>query len=166
MRRASVTTATLLVAATLFAPPLAREVRADCQGGSCREASAATVLAPSPDLSPGAREVVAYLEAWVGQRAMMLRYGPQHPEMIARASMLAALATEVDAVRARGARVERAEVIGWLRASLADVITRLAEPGARRGPPHLDLRGAEARRDALREALGRWEAGETFLPAS
>ena len=157
---------TLVAAAALLFPVLASEARADCQGGSCREPGAATALAPSTELSAGAREIVLYLDAWAGQRAMSLRYGPRHPEMLARASLLATLAAEIDGVRASGARIERAEVLGWLRAAIADVTARLAELGTRCGPQHLDLRGAELRRDALREALGRWEAGETFVPTS
>jgi uncharacterized protein involved in exopolysaccharide biosynthesis len=85
--------------------------------------------------------------------------------MISRASVLAALAADLDGVRAEGARISRDEVIGWLRASIAEVEARLSELGTRCGPQHLDLRGAEARRDALREALARWQAGETFVPA-
>lgn len=163
---ARLTVATLAALAGLLVAATTQVARADCQGGSCREPASATALAPSTELSPGAREVVVYLDAWAGQRAMALRYGPRHPEMIARATMLATLAAEIDGVRARGARIERAEVIGWLRAAIADVTTRLAELGTRCGPQHLDLRGAEARRDALREALGRWESGETFVPTT
>lgn len=153
-----------MLAATLAALATTSVVRADCRGGSCRDPQSAEVLAPSMELSAGAREVVLYLDAWAGYRAMSLRYGREHPDMIARASSLAVLATEIDAVRARGARIARDEVIGWLRASITEVEARLAELGARCGPQHLDLRGAEARRDALREALGRWNAGDTFVP--
>lgn len=138
--------------------------RADCRDGACRDPHAATALAPSTELSPGAREVVRYLDAWAGHRALALRYGREHPEMVARRSLLATLAADLDAVRASGARVASAEVIAWLRASLLEVEARLSELGARCGPQHLDLRGAEARRDALREALARWTAGETFVP--
>jgi hypothetical protein len=143
----------------------ASSARADCRGGSCAETRSAEALAPSTELSPGAREVVLYLDAWAGYRALSLRYGARHPEMIARASLLATLAANLDAVRAGGARVSRDEVIGWLRASITEVEARLSELGTRCGPQHLDLRGAEARRDALREALTRWQAGETFVPA-
>jgi hypothetical protein len=139
--------------------------QADCRGGSCADTRSPEVLAPSTDLSPGAREVVRYLDAWAGYRALSLRYGARHPEMISRASVLAALAADLDGVRAEGARISRDEVIGWLRASIAEVEARLSELGTRCGPQHLDLRGAEARRDALREALARWQAGETFVPA-
>jgi len=86
--------------------------------------------------------------------------------MITRSSLLATLASDLEAVRAEGATIAREEVLGWLRASLLDVETRLAELGTRCGPQHLDLRGAEARRDALREALAHWGAGEVYLPAA
>jgi uncharacterized protein involved in exopolysaccharide biosynthesis len=143
----------------------ASSARADCRGGSCADARSAVALAPSSELSRGAREVVFYLDAWAGYRAMSLRYGARHPEMIARVAALATLAADLDGVRAEGATVSRDEVIGWLRASIADVEARLAELGTRCGPQHLDLRGAEARRDALREALARWQAGEIFVPS-
>ncbi len=161
-RRAQI--ATGLAAGVLAVAACAATARADCRGGSCRDPQSAEVLAPSTELSPGAREVVLYLDAWAGYRAMSLRYGREHPEMISRLSSLATLATEIDGVRARGARIARDEVIGWLRASIVEVEARLAELGARCGPQHLDLRGAETRRDALREALRRWTAGDTFVP--
>ena len=153
-----------LLVATFTALLSASVARADCRGGSCRDPQSAEVLAPSIELSPGAREVVLYLDAWAGYRALALRYGREHPDMIARVSLLATLATEIDAVRATGARIVTAEVVGWLRASITEVESRLAELGTRCGPQHLDLRGAEARRDALREALGRWNAGDAFVP--
>ncbi|MBX7191990.1 MAG: hypothetical protein K1X94_08030 [Sandaracinaceae bacterium] len=147
-----------------WALPITEHVQADCRGGSCRDERSAEVLPPSTDLSRGAREVVLYLDAWAGHRAMALRYGPRHPDMIARVSLLAALASEVDGARAEGATIARDEVIGWLRASIVEVEARLSELGTRCGPQHLDLRGAEARRDALREALTHWSAGELYLP--
>lgn len=139
---------------------------ADCEGGACRDAPSVPAPPAPATLSPGAREVVLYLDAWAGWRALTLRYGARHPEMIARLSLLATLASEVDAARAAGATIDGAEVVGWLRAALVEVEARLAELGSRCGPQHLDLRGAEARRDALREALSRWSAGETDLPAA
>ena len=151
-----------LVSCSLWIGPSAH---ADCRGGSCADARSPEVLAPSTELSAGAREVVLYLDAWAGYRAMSLRYGARHPDMIARASSLATLAAQIDGARAGGAGIARDEVIGWLRASIVEVEARLAELGTRCGPQHLDLRGAEARRDALREALARWQAGEIFVPA-
>jgi hypothetical protein len=138
--------------------------RADCEGGACREAARPGPPAPET-LTPGARELVRYLDAWAGARAMGLRYGARHPDMIARVSLLATLASELDAARAGGATIDRASVEAWLGAALADVEARLVELGSRCGPQHLDQRGAEARRDALREALARVQAGDLEPPA-
>jgi hypothetical protein len=154
-----------VIAASIAAPlAFAGAVRADCEGGACREPARPGPPAPET-LAPGARELVRYLDAWAGGRAMLLRYGARHPEMVARASLLATLASELDAARADGATVDRAVVEAWLRAAIADVEARLVELGSRCGPQHLDLRGAEARRDALREALARVSAGTLEAPA-
>ncbi|GAB4213560.1 MAG: hypothetical protein OHK0013_37540 [Sandaracinaceae bacterium] len=153
---------TFLVA--LFVACSVPTVRADCEGGACREVARPGPPAPET-LPPGARELVRYLDAWAGARAMLLRYGARHPDLIARVSLLATLASELDAVRAAGATIDRAAVEAWLGAALADVEARLLELGNRCGPQHLELRGAEARRDALREALARVGAGDLEPPA-
>jgi hypothetical protein len=162
----SLARAALVLALSL--PTLASSslVSADCEGGACRGAPAVPPPPAPSELSPGAREVVLYLDAWAGWRALTLRYGARHPEVIARLSQLAVLASEVDAARAGGAAIDRDAVLAWLRAALVEVEARLAELGSRCGPQHLDLRGAEARRDALREALARWSAGDLSLPVA
>lgn len=156
----------LLALCVLLLSGGASRVAADCGGGPCSEPHAALAPASPVVFSPGAREIALYLDVWAGYRAMSLRYGPRHPEMIARASALATLATELEAVRSQGVGISRDEVLAWLRSSILEVEARLAELGTRCGPQHIDVRGAEARREALVDALTHWAAGEVYLPSA
>ena len=62
------------------------------------------------------------------------------------------------------ARVETTTILGRLETELADVVTRLGELGTRCGGPTALVLAAEARRDALGEAIARLTSDGPFVP--
>lgn len=110
-----------------------------------------------------AHEAAEYLDAWVTRRVLGLRLGPQHPDVLAAQAELVA---RYAALSPRTAS-DDAEVLAWLRASLAETEARLAEMGSRCGPQHLDMRGAELRRDTLAALIDARTHGEALpLPTA
>jgi uncharacterized protein involved in exopolysaccharide biosynthesis len=159
MMRPALTLLTLLLAAT---PSV--HVRADCTGNSCSDSHhQERVAQPAQAMSRAAREASEYLDVWVTRRVLRLRLGAQHPDVIATDARLLAMH---QALSTRTAS-DDAELLASLRASLAETEARLAELGSRCGPQHLDMRGAELRRDALAALIEARLRGEALpLPTS
>ena len=118
---------------------------ADCTGNACSDSHQERALETSPVLSDSARRTTEYLDLWVTRRVLLLRLGAQHPEVIATEARLGVLHR---ALPLRSLE-DDASVLAWLRFAHAETEARLAEMGSRCGPQHIDLRGAELRRDAL-----------------
>ncbi len=118
---------------------------ADCTGDACSDSHQERAVEAAPALSPSARHATEYLDLWVTRRVLLLRLGAQHPEVIATEARLVVLHR---ALPLRSLE-DDASVLAWLRFAHAETEARLAEMGTRCGPQHIDLRGAELRRDAL-----------------
>ena len=119
---------------------------ADCTGASCADSPHQARSVPAPEaISEPAQRATEYLDLWVTRRVLFLRFGAQHPDVVATQTQLASLH------RALPSRTPADDdaVLAWLRFAHADTEARLAEMGTRCGPQHIDLRGAEMRRDAL-----------------
>lgn len=130
---------------------------ADCTGNACSDSHPARAVEAAPMLSESAQRATDYLDLWVTRRVLLLRLGAQHPDVIAAQARLVVLHRALPA----RTRENEASVLAWLRFAHAETEARLAEMGSRCGPQHIDLRGAELRRDALRgliEALLRGDA--------
>lgn len=125
----------------------------------------ASAIASAQETPSAATELQRTLiETWVSVAAMQVRYGPSHPEVQeARARLQAQRASLVRALEG-GEQIDAQAVRAWLAVQLADVEARLAEVSTRCGAGQPDLRTAERRRDALREAITRMESSGRLLP--
>lgn len=151
-RRAAVGAATCaLVLASVGLPAAAQPAARDTVGreGDARDATALEEAA---------------IAAWVSYRAVRARWGEAHETTLARAAEARAAADALEAVLSRGARVDTAALALRLEAELDDVVTRLGELGTRCGGPAVEVLAAEARRDALSEAIGRLTSDGPFVP--
>lgn len=137
---------------------------ADCTGSSCTDSPHQERTAPPAQaMSRAAQDASAYLDAWVTRRVLRLRLGAQHPDAVAADARLVALHR---ALAPRSAE-DDAAVLTWLRSALLETEARLAEMGSRCGPQHLDMRGAELRRDALAVLIEARMRGEALpLPTA
>jgi len=118
---------------------------------------AAAAQGPAP-AEAAEREVVL---AWALLGPLSARYEAAHPDVQAARRALDEAIARADT--APGA-VDRAQLSAWVRERIAEVDARLAEMRAscRGGPP--DVRGAQARRSALVDALDAIEAHGRFRP--
>jgi len=129
-----------------FAALTSVRARADCTGNACSDSPhQERALQESPALSEPARRATEYLDVWVTRQVLSVRYGARHPDVVTSQVQLASL---YRALPSRTAE-DDASVLAWLRFSHMETQARLAEMGTRCGPQHIDLRGAELRRDAL-----------------
>lgn len=106
----------------------------------------------------------AIVEQHARLRALSERYGDRHTDVLAARASLASLVTSLRSELASRGRIDRARLREWLRAELADVDARLAELRVSCTTTHVDVRGGQARRAALDEALRALEHDGRFLP--
>lgn len=106
----------------------------------------------------------AAIAAWVSFRAVRARWGDAHETTQARGAEARAAAEALEAALRSGARVDTDAVLSHLELELADVGARLAELGTRCGGPAVEVLAAEARRDALVEAIARLRSDGPFVP--
>lgn len=118
---------------------------ADCTGDACSDSHQERAVEAAPALSESARRTTQYLDLWVTRRVLLLRLGAQHPDVLAAEAQLLLLHRALPP----RLREDDASVLAWLRFAYGETEARLAEMGSRCGPQHIDLRGAELRRDAL-----------------
>jgi uncharacterized protein involved in exopolysaccharide biosynthesis len=125
----------------------------------------ATSLASAQEAPSAATELQrALIETWVSVAAMQVRYGPEHPEVREARERMEAQRGSLERELAAGGAIDAQVVRAWLVVQLADVETRLGEVSSRCGAGHPDLRTAERRREALREAIAAIEQRGRLLP--
>jgi hypothetical protein len=106
----------------------------------------------------------AVIEEHARLRALAERFGDRHADVLAARASLHSLVESLRAELAGRGRIDRARVREWLRVQIADVDARLAELRVTCTTTHVDVRGGQARRAALDEAMRAIERGGRFVP--
>lgn len=123
------------------------------------------LVEPAPGESAATATQRAVIERHARLRALLERYGAQHPDVRSERVRVATLTTDLLLESAMG-EIDRARVREWVRAQIADVDARLAEMRVSCTSGHVDVRGATARRALLDEALRAIERDGRYVPAT
>lgn len=131
---------------------------------SAQDAPDESIVAPiegEPAASRTQREVI---ERFARLRALRIRYGERHADVVREQMMLVGAERDLLTASSEGAPIDRAPIVLWIRAQIADVDRRLAELSVSCQSGHPDVRTAQARRAAFVEAQRELEARGTFAP--
>lgn len=123
----------------------------------------ASVTARAQEPNVTELEITA-ITAVASYRAVRARHGEAHEATRERAIDVANATRRLRQVLATGARVDVVVVRSRVATELEDVENRLRELGTRCGGPAVEVLSAEARRDALREAIARLDEGGAYVP--
>nr|MDQ3034080.1 hypothetical protein [Myxococcota bacterium] len=104
------------------------------------------------------------VERWARLRALRIAYGERHADVVQQRVMLASAERDLLASSTPRPAVDRARILEWVLAQIADVDRRLAELSVSCQSGHPQVRTAQARRAALIEAQRALEAHGTFVP--